>query len=87
MLLFLLYMTVAVDDSVVGSWPWWWILSVFVPGVNLILSIWVGIELARFFGRGVWFGLGLALLSPIFIPILGFGNAQYVNHQSGKHLE
>ena len=35
------------------------------------------IELAKCFGKGAGFGLGLALLSPIFFPLLGFGDAKY----------
>jgi hypothetical protein len=32
---------------------------------------------ARNFGKGAGFGIGLALLGFIFFPILGFGDAQY----------
>jgi hypothetical protein len=33
--------------------------------------------MAKSFGKGVGFGIGLALLGIIFWPILGFGSAQY----------
>jgi len=33
--------------------------------------------LAESFGKGAGFGIGLWLLGMIFIPILGFGDAQY----------
>ena len=35
------------------------------------------IDLAKSFGKGVGFGIGLILLAVIFFPILGFGSAQY----------
>jgi hypothetical protein len=33
--------------------------------------------LAKSFGKGAGFGIGLALLGIIFWPILGFGSAEY----------
>jgi hypothetical protein len=36
------------------------------------------IELAKVFGKTTGFGVGLALLGFIFIPILAFGDAQYI---------
>jgi len=36
-------------------------------------------ELAKVFGRGAGFAAGLILLHPIFILILGFGNAKYMD--------
>jgi hypothetical protein len=48
--------------------PLWWI--VFPPA---------GIfALAKCFGKGAGFGLGLVFLGFIFIPILGFGSARYI---------
>ena len=35
------------------------------------------VELAKKFGQGVGFAIGLILLPFIFFPILGFGSAQY----------
>jgi hypothetical protein len=39
--------------------------------------------LAKSFGKGVGFGLGLAFLGIIFFPILGFGSAQYQGPAAG----
>ena len=44
------------------------------------------IKLAKAFGKGVGFAIGLMLLSPIFLLILGFGSAQYVG-PGGKKRE
>jgi hypothetical protein len=60
----------------------WWILGMFVPFLNFFVAIRLVFDLARAFGRGVGFGFGLLLLSPIFIPILGFGDARYVARSS-----
>src|SRR5881275_2030031 len=62
--------------KVVGR-PWWWILLLLIPFVNLIILIILMIDLAKSFGKGVGFGIGLILLAVIFFPILGFGSAQY----------
>jgi hypothetical protein len=43
---------------------------------NLVYFI-VSIDIAKAFGRGTGFGVGLALLGFIFFPILGFGDAKY----------
>ncbi len=55
----------------------WWILLFLIPIVNIVIAIIVGIDLARAFGKGTGFGWGVALLSFIFVPILGFGDARY----------
>ena len=57
--------------------PWWWLLLMFIPIVGLVIAIMVSVDLAKSFGKGVLFGIGLALLSFIFYPILAFGDAEY----------
>lgn len=37
-------------------------------------------KLAKFFGKGWLFGIGIWLLPFIFLPILGFGNAEFTGH-------
>ena len=44
----------------------------------LAMVILYSVKLARAFGKGGGFAVGLVLLNPIFIMILGFGDAQYV---------
>lgn len=61
--------------------PMWWILMFFIPFVNFIFLILLYVELAKAFGKGGGFAAGLILLSPIFVPILGLGGAQYVYGQ------
>lgn len=62
--------------EIVGK-PIWWIVLMFIPLVNLVVAIIVSIELAAKFGKSVAFGIGIAFLGFIFIPILGFGDARY----------
>ena len=63
--------------EIVGK-PLWWFLLMLIPGVNLVIFIILAIDLAKSFGHGTGFGLGLVFLSPIFILILGFGSSRYV---------
>ncbi len=58
--------------------PAWWGILMFVPIVNIIVWFIVAIDLAKRFGRGTGFGIGIALLPIIFIPILGFGDDEVV---------
>jgi hypothetical protein len=69
--------------KIVGR-PWWWILLMLIPFVNLIIAIILIIDLAKSFGKGVGFGIGLLLLAVIFFPILGFGSAQYQGPSAGR---
>jgi len=57
--------------------PGWWGILYFIPIVGLIIAIIVWIEIATRFGRGAGTAIGLILLSPIFVCILGFGSARY----------
>ena len=57
--------------------PLWWIVLLFVPFANIVILILLSISLAKCFGKGTGYGLGLAFLGPIFIPMLGFSDAQY----------
>ncbi len=59
--------------------PWWWVLLLAVPLVNIVPAIMVCMDLARVFGKGGGFAVGLMLLTPVFWLMLAFGNAQYVS--------
>lgn len=77
------FYNVAVMLQIIGR-PWWWLLLlVFVPFVNFVISILISIDMAKAFGKGIGFALGLIFLSPIFIPLLGFGDAEYVGPPNG----
>ncbi len=70
-----IYNTLVLLD-IIGK-PWWWILLFLIPGVNVVFAIWMINLLSLSFGKGVGYTLGLIFLSPIFYPILAFGNAEY----------
>lgn len=57
--------------------PAWWVILFFIPLVSLVIAIILFIDIARSFGKGDGFGIGMALLPFIFWPILGYGNAAY----------
>ena len=57
--------------------PLWWILLFFIPIVNIVIAVMIVLDLAKAFGKGTGFGLGLSFLPFIFYPILGFGDAEY----------
>jgi Family of unknown function (DUF5684) len=61
----------------IANKPLWWIILFFIPIVSIVMLILVSIAVAKNFGKGAGFGVGLALLGFIFYPILGFGSAQY----------
>lgn len=57
--------------------PGWWTILMCIPYLNIIAFIVVSIGISENFNKGAGFGVGLALLSFIFWPILGFGDAEY----------
>ena len=69
--------------KIVGR-PGWWVILMLIPFVNFIIWIILCIDLAKSFGKGTRFGVGLLLLSVIFFPILGFGSAQYQGPAAGS---
>ena len=63
----------------IGENRWWWLLLLVVPVVNLYAVYKIHAGVARSFGRGIGFGLGLAFLGILFFPLMGFGDYQYCN--------
>jgi hypothetical protein len=69
--------------KIVGR-PGWWVILLLIPFVNFIIGIILCIDLAKSFGKGVGFAIGLIVLGVIFFPILGFGSAQYQGPAAGS---
>jgi hypothetical protein len=67
----------------VAGRPGWWLILMFIPIVGFIITAIVSIDIAKSFGRGTGFGVGLWLLGVIFYPILGFGSAEYQGPAAG----
>ena len=61
----------------VAGRPWWWLLLMLIPIVNIVILIMINIDIARNFGKGIGFAIGMILLGFVFIPLLGFGDAEY----------
>lgn len=57
--------------------PVWWVVLLYIPLVNIVVLAIVSIDLAKRYGKGTGFGIGLWLLPPIFYMILGFGSSTY----------
>ena len=55
-----------------------------IPGCSFVLKIVMDLKLAKSFGKGVGFAIGLIFLEPIFDMILGFGSAKYSKLPSSK---
>lgn len=62
-----------------GSWKTLFVLIGLPFGiVAAVCSILYAIRLAEAFGKGIAFSIGLLLLYPVFIGILGLGKSQYI---------
>ena len=60
--------------KIAGRPGWWLILAIITGGLVLIV---ISFDVAKRFGKGAGFGVGLFFLAFIFYPMLGFGDAQY----------
>ena len=55
----------------------WKFLLFLIPFYNIYLAFKVNIDWAHSFGKSTGFGVGMTLLSTIFLCILAFGDAKY----------
>jgi len=55
--------------KIIGK-PWWWLLLLCIPVVNIVIAIWSINLLSKSFGKGVGFTLGLIFLGIIFYPMM-----------------
>lgn len=58
--------------------PGWWVILELIPFVSFVITIIVVLDIARVFGKGSGFAVGMIFLSPIFYPILAFGSSRYL---------
>lgn len=70
-----IYSTYILFKIIYGSG--WRFLLMLIPIVGIVISIMMDIDLARSFKKGTGFAIGLIFLYPIFLMILGFGDATY----------
>lgn len=57
--------------------PMWWGALTLIPIAGIVFHIWIWNRVVKRFGYSEGFTVGVILLFIIFVPILGFGNAQY----------
>lgn len=62
--------------KIVGR-PTLWLVGFLIPIVNFVVTVLVTIDLAKAYGKGVGYAIGMVLLPIIFFPLLGFGDARY----------
>lgn len=65
----------------VATKPVWWFILLFIPIVGFIIAIIVMIQIAKNFGKGAGFGIGLIFLPIIFWPMLAFSKSAVYNPQ------
>ena len=69
--------------KIAGISPWWVLgyLAAIIPVIGGLvvvgITIYARINLAKAFGKGAGFTVGLILLNTIFIMILAFGSSEY----------
>jgi hypothetical protein len=63
--------------------PGWWVVLLLIPYINFIFLIILMLDIAKSFGKSVGYAVGMILLSAIFIPMLGFGDAEYQGPSAG----
>lgn len=61
----------------IGDNEWWWLLALFVPILNFYAMYKIFAGVAKAFGKGIGWALGLWFLSIVFWPLLGFGDYEY----------
>ena len=65
----------------VAKMSWWNILLLLIPIVNIVITFMVYINVAKNYGKDAGFGVGMVFLPVIFIPVIAFGNAVYVDNR------
>jgi hypothetical protein len=65
--------------------PWWWLLLMFIPLVNIIYAIWATNLFVKSFGKNEGFTVGCILLPMIFYPILAFSkDTKYIYNTTNE---
>ncbi len=67
--------------------PIWWIALFFVPVANIIVAFMIYIELAKAFGKSAGYGVAMVFFGFIMIPLLGFGDAEYVGNEMNDRVD
>jgi hypothetical protein len=63
--------------------PAWWIVLLLIPFVNIVVYILMIDGVSRSFGKDFGFTMALICLGFVFLPILAFGDAEYLGPVKG----
>ena len=67
--------------------PGWWVVLLLVPGLNIVMSIVMALELGKAFGKDTTYSILLVwLLAPLGPLMLGFGDAKYTKPEITTNL-
>jgi hypothetical protein len=69
--------------EIVGR-PLWWFVVAIIPCVNIVFAVAAGLDVAKAFGKGTGYAVGLILLPFVFYPMLGFGPDSYLGPPMDK---
>lgn len=72
------YYNLYVFFKIVYGDRWYRLFFLFIPFANIYFFIKFYLDLAKAFGKGAGYGIGLIFLNVIFLPMLAFGDAKYV---------
>lgn len=70
------FYNVIVYLEIIGK-PWWWLLLMLIPYVNIVFIVWSFNLLSKSFGKNEWFTVGLVFAGVVFVSILAFGSSRY----------
>lgn len=57
--------------------PAWWFILMLIPIVNIVIAFLTVDGMAKRFGKGTGFAIGMLLLPFIFYPMLAWGETRY----------
>lgn len=61
----------------VAGLPGWCVVLLFIPPLNVGVTFLIPFKVAQQFGKGLAYGLGLLVLTPLFLLHLAFSSAEY----------
>lgn len=72
--------------KIIGK-PWWWLILMLIPIINIVIIITVYHNLSLSFGKDGGYTIGLIFLGFIFFPILAFGDSKYIGPSNQSFID
>ncbi len=69
----------------IADLPLWYLLLYLVPFANIYVIFKTFIEFAQKYGKSTGFGVAMVFFPYIFMPIIGFGSAQYIGVKDASY--